>query len=55
MGYKQDHGVDFIFIGKLKENNLIDREIFSINADTKELIIGEVPTLLKINYIQLVL
>ena len=47
LGYKQEHGIDFNFIGKLKENNLIDREVFSINADTKELVIGEVPTLFK--------
>ena len=47
MGYKQEHEVDFNFIGKLKENNLIDRDIFSIDADKNELIIGEVPTLFK--------
>ena len=43
LGYKQEHGDDFNFIRKLKLNNIIDREIFSINHETKELIIGDVP------------
>jgi len=47
LGYKQEHGVDFNFIGKLKEKQLIDKEVFSINADTKELVIGEIPTSFK--------
>ena len=44
LGYKQEHGIDFNFIGKLKEKKLIEKEVFSINADTKELVIGEIPT-----------
>ena len=44
MGLKQEHGDDFNFVRKLKLNNLIDREVFSINGETKELVIGEVPT-----------
>ena len=47
LGYKQEHGIDFNFIGKLKKNKLIEREVFSINHDTKELVIGELPTLFK--------
>ena len=47
LGLKQEHGEDFNFIGKLKKNNLIDREVFSINAETKELIIGELPSQFK--------
>ena len=43
LGYKQEHGDDFNFIRKLKLNNIIDREIFSLNHETKELIIGDVP------------
>ena len=43
LGYKQEHGDDFNFIRKLKLNNIIEREIFSINQETKELIIGDVP------------
>ena len=43
LGYKQEHGDDFNFIRKLKLNNIIDREIFSIDHETKELIIGDVP------------
>ena len=30
LGYKQEHGIDFNFIGKLKKNKLIEREVFSI-------------------------
>ena len=44
LGYKQEHGVDFDFLGKLKKNGIIDKKIFSINAETKELIIGEMPS-----------
>ena len=43
LGYKQEHGIDFNFIGKLKKNKLIEKEVFSINSETKELIIGEMP------------
>ena len=43
LGFKQEHGDDFNFIKKLKLNKLIDREVFSINAETKELLIGELP------------
>ena len=47
LGLKQEHGDDFNFVRKLKLNKLIDREVFSINAETKELIIGELPTQFK--------
>ena len=47
LGLKQEHGDDFNFVRKLKINNLIDREVFSINGDTKELIIGELPSQFK--------
>ena len=43
LGYKQEHGDDFNFIRKLKLNGIIDKEIFSINHETKELILGDVP------------
>lgn len=47
LGYKQEHGIDFNFIGKLKQNKLIDKEVFSINAETKELIIGDLSDKIK--------
>ena len=47
LGYKQEHGEDFNFIGKLKKNKLIEKEVFSINSDSKELIIGELPSQFK--------
>ena len=43
LGYKQEHGDDFNFLRKLKLNGIIDREVFSINHDTKELILGGTP------------
>ena len=47
LGFKQEHGEDFNFIGKLKKNKLIEKEVFSINAESKELIIGELPSQFK--------
>ena len=47
LGFKQEHGEDFNFIGKLKKNKLIEKEIFSINSESKELIIGELPSQFK--------
>ena len=44
LGYKQEHGTDFNFIGKLKQNKLIDKEVFTIDSESKELIIGDLPT-----------
>ena len=43
LGYKQEHGDDFNFIRKLKLNNIIDHEVFFINQETKELILGDFP------------
>ena len=47
LGLKQEHGDDFNFVRKLKLNNFIDKEVFSINGETKELIIGEMPSQFK--------
>ena len=38
----QEHGDDSNFLRKLKINNLIYREVFSIDAKTKVFIIGEI-------------
>lgn len=43
LGYKQEHGDDFNFVRKLKLNNIIEREVFSINHENKELILGDAP------------
>ena len=43
LGYKQEHGDDFNFLRKLKLNNIIEREIFSIDHENKQLILGDVP------------
>ena len=47
LGYKQEHGDDFNFLRKLKLNNIIDREVFTIVHDTKELVLGDVPAQFK--------
>ena len=43
LGYKQEHGNDFNFLRKLKLNKIIEKEVFLINQETKELILGDVP------------
>jgi hypothetical protein len=43
LGYKQEHGDDFNFLRKLKLAGIIDREVFSINHETKELVLGDAP------------
>ena len=43
LGFHHEHGVDFNFIGSLKKNKLIEKEIFSISPNDKELIIGDIP------------
>ena len=43
LGYKQEHGDDFNFLRKLKLNKIIEKEVFLINQETKELILGGVP------------
>ena len=43
LGYKQEHGNDFNFLRKLKLNKIIEKEVFLINQETKELILGNVP------------
>ena len=43
LGYKQEHGNDFNFLRKLKLNKIIEKEVFLINQETKELILGDFP------------
>ena len=43
LGFKQEHGIDFNFIGLLKEKKIINKKIFSLIPKNKELIIGEMP------------
>ena len=43
LGYKQEHGNDFNFLRKLKLNKIIEKEVFLINQETKELILGDIP------------
>ncbi len=43
LGFKQEHGDDFNFLRKLKLNNVIDKEVFSIDHQNKVLILGDHP------------
>ena len=43
LGYNQEHGNDFNFLRKLKLNKIIEKEVFLINQETKELILGDFP------------
>ena len=38
LGFKQERGIDFNFIGNLKKNKIIDKAIFSILPDDQKLI-----------------
>ena len=43
LGYRHEHGVDFNWIGSLKKNGLIEKEIFTILHDEEKLVVGNVP------------
>ena len=44
LGFKQERGIYFDFIGNLKKNKIIDKAIFSILPDDQKLIIGDYPS-----------
>ena len=43
LGYRHEHGVDFNWIGSLKKNGFIEKEIFSISPNEQKLVIGSIP------------
>ena len=43
LGYRHEHGIDFNWIGSLKKNGLIKKEIFSILPNEQKLVIGNIP------------
>ena len=43
LGFRHEHGVDFNWLGTLKKNGLIEKEIFTILPDDDELVIGSLP------------
>ena len=43
LGFKHEHGINFNWIALLKQNGLIEKEIFSIIPNEKKLIIGDIP------------
>ena len=44
LGYRQEHGDEFDWLRELKKNNLIKYEMFTINPEEQQLIIGEFPS-----------
>ena len=44
LGYKQERGVEFNWIGMLKKNGIIDKAIFTISHEDEKLIIGNYPS-----------
>ena len=43
LGFRHEHCVDFNWLGTLKKNGLIEKEIFTILPDDDELVIGSLP------------
>ena len=43
LGFRHEHGVDFNWLGSLKKNGLIEKEIFTILPDEEKLVVGSVP------------
>ena len=43
VGFRHEHGVNFNWLGSLKENGLIEKEIFTILPDEEKLVVGSVP------------
>ena len=44
LGFKHEHGVDFNFLGKLKEKGFINKEVFTILPKEEKLVIGGIPS-----------
>ena len=47
LGYRHEHGVDFNFLGSLKKNGYIEKEMFTILPEDNELVLGSLPKELK--------
>ena len=43
LGFRHEHGVDFNWLGSLKQNGLIEKEIFTILPDEEALVVGSIP------------
>ena len=43
LGFRHEHGVDFNWLGTLKKNGLIEKEMFTILPDEEQLIVGSLP------------
>ena len=44
LGFRHEHGVDFNWLGSLKKNGLIEKEMFTIDPNKNSLIIGSTPS-----------
>ena len=43
LGFRHEHGVDFNWLGSLKQNGFIEKEMFTILPDEEKLIVGSLP------------
>ena len=43
LGFRHEHGVDFNWLGSLKQNGLIEKEIFTILPEEEKLVVGSIP------------
>lgn len=43
LGFRHEHGVNFNWLGALKQKGLIEKEIFTILPDEEKLVVGSVP------------
>ena len=44
LGFRHEHGVDFNWLGSLKENGFIEKEIFTILPDEEKIVVGSLPS-----------
>ena len=44
LGFRHEHGVNFNWLGSLKENGFIEKEIFTILPDDEKLVVGSLPS-----------
>ncbi len=43
LGFRHEHGVDFNWLGSLKQNGFIEKEMFTILPDEEKLVVGSLP------------
>ena len=43
LGFRHEHGVDFNWLGSLKQNGFIEKEIFTILPEEEKIVVGSLP------------